>query len=60
MLLADRQSWNKINEINAQKAIGSTQQQPTPVIQAPDITIDGMTPEQAAQLQQPQMQPNMG
>ena len=60
MLLADRQSWNKINEINAQKAIGSTQQQPTPVIQAPDITIDGMTPEQAAQMQQPQMQPNMG
>lgn len=65
MLLADRQSWNKINEINAQKAIGSTQQQPMPVIQAPDITIDGMTPEQivqqqAAQTQQAQMQPNMG
>ena len=67
MLLSDRQSWNKINEINARKSVGTSPQQPMPTIQAPDIVMDGMTPEQVAQqqatqaqAQQAQMQPNMG
>lgn len=66
MILSDKQTYNKMLEIQAQN--GTIQMPTPPQLTAPDTTIDGMSQEQIAQqqaaqqaqIQQTQQQPNMG